>query len=1335
MHKKSTKSNAMRTIAEAQLVRNPPTNISATIPVDSLEHELHVHQIELEMQNEELRRTHLELAASHDRYVDLYDFAPVGYLTLADNGMVVEANLTGASLLGVERNKLLRCRFARFVTAEDVMPWNRFLSDLRRGGRQSCDLTLQRLDRSVFLAHLSGMYSEARNNSPAMVRITLADISERKQSEALRLSESRFRGAFETAAHGMALVSPEGRWLKVNQSLCTILGYGEEELLATDFQTITHPDDLSVGLACLRQLLAGTISNFQSKKRYFHKDGHVVWVLLSVAMVRDGDGQPIHFVTQIQDISVQKIAEMELLAAKNQLELQVNCINRIQNLFIGESQPDMLFEALLLEILELTASTHGFIAEVMRDEQEVASLRVLAISCDVGDEAAKSCSNNNILADSRFSRIHDFHNDPILNGQPVIINVPPQDSHWGVLFDGCSTPQTFLGVPIKQGEEIVGVLGMANRPQGYDLSLVNYLGPVVSASARIIEGYRIRRRKSEVETSLREANTLLKHEIKEREQIQAELQQERDNLREITATLAEGLYVVDLAGRVTFINPTALTILGWREEEVLGQSSHALFHHTLVDGSPHPPDNCLLYEVLHQGRVVTTDEEWLWRRDGRGFPVVVSASPIYRTGKVHGAVLAFRDITERKQIEDALRKEQDFIREMINALPGVFCLISQEGRFKLWNKKFEENTGYTPEEIMIASPADFFQGEDVATITESVQEVFTQGAAAAEANLVAKDGTITPHYFVGQRIERDGMSYLIGMGLDISERRRMEDALREAKKQAEVATTAKSNFLSSMSHEIRTPMNGLLGMTDLLLGTPMTDQQRHYTETIHRSGRTLLRIINDILDLSKIQAGQLVLELLRFDLDEVVHDIIDMFAGRVKSKGLAIHCKMLDGVSIHLLGDPYRLSQILFNLMGNAIKFTEAGSIGLTVEVTEEREVDILLRFQVTDTGIGIAPTYQQQMFQPFSQEDSSISRKFGGTGLGLAITQRLVTMMDGDLGVESAPGQGSTFWFTARFGKQQEGDRQEIAAWQVVQRSPTPDNIRFKGRVLLVEDNQVNQEVAIATLELFGCQVTVACNGQRAMPLVREADTPFDAIFMDCEMPILDGFETTRRLRQWESDTGRPRTPIIALTAHVLEQSRQQCKEAGMDDYLRKPFSQADLGAILYRWLPRENNDTVKQGQTVVLSSDPDQDTVDSPPVSPAGDHTGGMATLPSAPVLDLVVLDHILKLDQDGNKGLLSKMVEIYLTRTPVLLAELEQAMDRHDNEAVRVAAHTLKSSSLTMGVVRLAEMGQAMETDYTNLVQARRYFQQSGSSFAGAKQALSDLCAAQQTGDYHE
>ena len=386
------------------------------------------------------------------------------------------------------------------------------------------------------------------------------------------------------------------------------------------------------------------------------------------------------------------------------------------------------------------------------------------------------------------------------------------------------------------------------------------------------------------------------------------------------------------------------------------------------------------------------------------------------------------------------------------------------------------------------------------------------------------------------------------------------ETLRHSEQAAERANRAKSEFLANMSHEIRTPMTGILGAAELLLDDELAPGAREHGRIIQSSAQTLLGIIDGILDFSKVEAGHLKLEHVEFPLRETVDGVLRLLRAQAESKDVEVRLRLAEDLPARLVGDPLRLRQVLLNLVGNAIKFTDRGWVSLNVELDGWDSEGIWVSFDVTDTGIGISPDELDQLFTPFTQADSSTTRRFGGTGLGLVISQRLVELMGGRIIVDSDPGVGSTFAFSVRFlpadgssTLEEEGRRQA---------SPLP--VSGPWRILLVEDNPVNQLVVSQQLRALGLEVSSATNGREALEILeREA---FDLVLMDCQMPELDGYEATRRIRQRE--IGGEHLPVVALTAHAMAGDREKCLAAGMDDYLSKPFSVEDFGAVLERWL-----------------------------------------------------------------------------------------------------------------------------------------------------------------------
>lgn len=423
------------------------------------------------------------------------------------------------------------------------------------------------------------------------------------------------------------------------------------------------------------------------------------------------------------------------------------------------------------------------------------------------------------------------------------------------------------------------------------------------------------------------------------------------------------------------------------------------------------------------------------------------------------------------------------------------------------------------------------------------------------------------------------LRYLLRASRTMEELRENREALRQACEAAQAAARLKSEFVATISHELRTPMHGVIGMTGLLLETALTSEQREYAESVKHSAVALLSIINDILDFSKIEAGKLAVECLDFDLRATLKETLELFTIPAQKKGIALACHLSADLPTVLRGDPGRLRQIFTNLLGNAVKFTDHGEVVVRVVLTQTTSTHVMVRFAVTDTGIGIAPEYRDRLFQPFSQGDATTTRKYGGTGLGLVISKQLTKLMGGEIGMESEPGRGSTFWWTVRFERPQAcaqslsspaGSGLHERSGPVAALSPT-----LQGRrILVADDNVINQKLAVRLLEKLGCRVEVAATGQEVLAALRRQS--YAAVLMDCLMPEMDGFTAARRIREGEdaapaagaSTAAPPRLPIIAMTANAMPGDKERCLEAGMDDYLAKPITPAELRATLERWL-----------------------------------------------------------------------------------------------------------------------------------------------------------------------
>jgi PAS domain S-box-containing protein len=597
---------------------------------------------------------------------------------------------------------------------------------------------------------------------------------------------------------------------------------------------------------------------------------------------------------------------------------------------------------------------------------------------------------------------------------------------------------------------------------------------------------------------------------------------------------------------------------------------------------------------------------------------------------------------------------------IVDVNPALVRLLGEDSKNDCLGKNFA--TAYSS-----GVTADRFQ-------TEVVPALQRRGSWHGELELLAVDGRRVP-IEANAFVIRDEHNRSLSLGViltDITERKQVKRQLAEAKEKAEAASAAKSQFLANMSHEIRTPMNGVIGMTGLLLDTELNSEQRHYAETIRSSGEVLLALVNDILDFSKIEAGKLKLELLDFDLRDLLENFAAPLAMRARSKGIEFDCAVESDVPSQVRGAPGRLRQILTNLAGNAVKFTEQGRVTVRASRITETATASVIRFTVRDTGVGIPPEHQENLFQKFTQVDASMTRRFGGTGLGLAISKQLAEMMGGQIGVNSKVGVGSEFWFTVPLGKPaqskfltQEGAK--TAGFIGPPSDHLPAAYRRGARVLVAEDNVVNQDVALGILHKLGLRAEAVADGAEAVDVLKSL--PYDLVLMDVQMPEMDGLEATRIIRDPKSPVLNHEVPIIAMTAHALHGDRRNCLQAGMNDYLPKPVSLRALVEALNTWLPKEAPKRRPDG--------------------PAGEVLV-RESVPEAPVLDRGGLVARLM----GDEELADRILNRFLGTTPQQIESLRKSLVSGDATAAKRTAHAIKGAASNIGGDQLQRVAFEIE-----------------------------------------
>ncbi len=729
-----------------------------------------------------------------------------------------------------------------------------------------------------------------------------------------------------------------------------------------------------------------------------------------------------------------------------------------------------------------------------------------------------------------------------------------------------------------------------------------------------------------------------------------------ERFRKLAAAAFEGI-VISEDGVITDLNNQALALFGYPRAEMVGRKIAEFIA---------PASRELVSRAIESGREGAY-ENLAVRKDGATIHLETQARVVHENSRMV-RMTAVRDITERKHAEQALRESEERFRRAFEDAGIGMALVGLDGRWLRVNPAICEIVGYPSAELLKKTFQDITHPEDLAADLAHTRALLAgqQRTYQMEKRFLHRHGHVVwINLTVSLVRDAEGRPvHFVSQIQDITARKELETKLAEARDQALAASRLKSEFLATMSHEIRTPMNGIIGMVDLLTDSPLTEDQLEMAQVLKGSAESLLDIINDILDFSKIEAGKIRLDQADFDLRLLVEETLALLAPRAREKQIALGSEFDPTVAGRWQGDPGRIRQVLTNLVGNAIKFTDRGEVVVQVRrARAARSGRTAWRFVVRDTGVGIAPEAQPRLFQPFTQADGTTTRRFGGTGLGLAICRQLLELMGGTIGFQSEPGRGSTFWF--------ELELVEHSAPAAA--SPAPA-VRPSGaaplHVLLAEDNPANQMVTRLLLARMGHTLDIAVNGQDALAKLSHGN--YDVVLMDCQMPVLDGYEATRRIRAGQVSGANPRVPIIALTAYAIDGDRRKCLDAGMDDYVAKPLRTETLQEALAR--------------CGLIRPDP------AAPASATLPTGGTGASLQGA--LDLRVLESTRALPGRSGPSLLPELVAMFLREEPARLDECARFAAERRAVDLAHAAHTLAGSCANLGAHAMRAAALAVE-----------------------------------------
>ena len=1139
------------------------------------------------------------------------------------DGNIQEASDSFCDMLGYTREEALRLNVAQWDARFPRETLSRSLRDMAGSSTRALFETVhRRKDGGLIDVEVSGLPIEL--DGKTFIYASSRDITERKRAdERLRASE-RYLAQAQNIAHignwWLNVWTGELHW---SDEIFRIFGCqpGEFEPSYERFFSRVHPDDVEA-VKSSEQAAFGQGMSHSIDHRIILPDGSVRWVHEEAVPTYDSDGTLIFLEGTIQDITAQKQTEMALHESRNLLQAVVDNVpmrvfwkdhdlnylgcNPLFARDAGKRAPDDLIgrddfemgwasEAELYRADDRQVIESG-LAKIRFDERQTTPdgraiwlriskvplrnsdnevIGVLGIYDDITDIKATETQLRD--SEQRFRHLFDSSPDPVW-----IID--------GHRFVECNQAAVeMLGFPDRDALRHVhpAELSPEFQPDGarsYDKA-ERMLDLAQETGLHRFEWVHLRKDGSQffVEVTLSTLSLQGKpvihctwRDITDRKEAQSRVLESEARFRALFEASRDAIVLHD-GPLIIDCNPAALKLMGATDRsQIVGHTPDEFARPDPND--PRPVEERIADKL--RGAIAGHPQffEWPSRKlDGTEITLDMQLVSVDIGGK-HYLQAISRDITERKQAERALHLHREELERLVEQRTGelfdtqfamdkvgigITWADFSTGRFIYSNQHAAQCLGYTVDELLQLTVSDIdpgFPPEDYVRIRDVIKR---QGKIQFETSQRTKDGHLLPVemaiYYQGPR--EGQAARLIAFQADISRRKAAELALVEAKVAAEAANKAKSAFLANMSHEIRTPLNAITGMAYLMLRDELSPTQSERLRKITVAGQHLLETINAILDLSKIEANSFVLESTPVSIDNVMSNIQAMIRPQAEHKGLALILE-IEKIDVPLLGDATRLQQALLNYAANAVKFTHQGRITLRAIVLEALEQSMLIRFEVEDTGIGIAPESIPRLFNTFEQADSSTTRKYGGSGLGLAITRKIAQLMDGEAGADSLPGQGSRFWFTSRLKVGGQAD--------MPQSGPMADHADailardFAGaRVLLVEDEPVNREIAGMLLEDVGFRVDEAENGAEALELASR--NVYSLILMDMQMPVMDGLEAARRLRQHEPAS---KTPILAMTANAFAEDKNRCLEAGMDDFLTKPVDPTQLYSTIYKHL-----------------------------------------------------------------------------------------------------------------------------------------------------------------------